>query len=138
MNRKKEKTGKIMILVSATVMILILLYFFAGNYSSGTKTGYTEETSRHSWQAQYEQIDGTFVRTIYPETNPQEIYITAQTDDGKISILAECNGEVLFEGHELKSGHTHILAEGKVKITITAEKHKGSFSIGTVDEHHSH
>ncbi|MBR6801377.1 MAG: hypothetical protein IKM61_06470 [Eubacteriaceae bacterium] len=140
MKKKKDNSGMYLLILSLVGMMLIGLYFFAGSTvkSSGTKIGYTDNATRYSWHAEYEQIDGTFSKTIYPRTNPQEISISAETIDGSISILAECGDEVLFEGKDLQSGHTHILAEGKVKITVTAENHKGSFSISHVEEGHSH
>lgn len=140
MKNKKDNSAKYLAILSLTGMILILIYWFTGSmvHSSGTKIGYTDNATRYSWSAEYESIDGTFTKTIYPKTNPQEIAISAVTEEGNLGILAECNGEVLFEGENLQSGHTHILADGKVKITITAEKHKGSFTIGVVDESHTH
>ncbi len=140
MKNKKLNAGKMMIIISLIGMALILGYFFTGNtvHSSGTKTGYVDQTSRYSWIAEYEKIDGTFSKTIYPKTNPQEIAISAETIQGSISIRCESGGEVLFEGKDLPSGHVHIVAEGKVKIIITAKDHKGSFSVVLADEGHSH
>ncbi len=140
MNKKKRNIGTIMIIVSLAVMIIIVWSTLAESavHSSGTKVGYTDKATRSSWTAEYEKIDGTFTKTIYPKTLPQEIHITAETISGSISILAECGDEVLFEGHDLQSGHTHILADGKVKFTITAVDHKGSIDIGIVDGGHTH
>ncbi len=140
MNKKKENIGKIMIAISLVGMMILLGVYFSGSAvkSSGTKIGYKDETSRYSWSAEYEKIDGTFSKVIEIKTNPQEMSISAETIEGSISILAECGDEVLFEGKDLQSGHTHILAEGDVTITITAVDHKGSFSVSLVDEGHTH
>ena len=140
MNKKKENIGKLMIVISAVVMIFMIIGYFSGSAvkSSGTKVGYSGSATKYSWEAEYEKIDGTFSKVIHPKENPQEIAISAETIEGSISITAECNGEILFEGQDLQSGHTHILAEGKVNITITAVDHKGSFSIVLADETHTH
>lgn len=140
MNRKKMNTGKLMIIISLTVMIFIAWNYFSESavISSGTKIGYTDKSTRNSWHAEYEKLDGTFIKTIYPKTIPQEIHITAETISGSIDILAECGDEILFDGHDLQSGHVHILAEGKVKVTVKATDHKGSIDMGIVDGSHTH
>jgi len=138
MKKKKDNSAKAIIISLAIVSIVLIVLSMAGKTESfaGTKIGYTSQKGRSYWSATYETLDGKASKSIYPKEGI--IAITAETLEGSIDILVESEGEVIFSGEDLQSGHTHIQAEGKVDITVTARNHKGSFTFDGTDNGHEH
>ena len=75
-------------------------------------------------------LDGKQVRTFSLGNEPQEMEVTVVTEKGEIDItVLDSNGEEIFEIDDAKTGTYEFSAEGKIKITVKAKDHHGSFEI---------
>ena len=95
---------------------------------SATRIGYVGNEGFSSWTGRYSSLDGTMKRSIRPKTDMLHIDVT--TDGGTISIeIQDADGNVIFDEHDIGTESFDLAVSGKVVVRITADSHKGSFSI---------
>lgn len=98
--------------------------------SSRLQIGYQESSSSQSWSANYLLWDGWKQRTIRPTTQPATLHITVQTDAGECSLrISTPNEETVFEKEDIQTSSFDVEVPGKVTVRITANHHKGGFSV---------
>ena len=79
-------------------------------------------------------FDGKEIRTFYLEDEPRKMEITVVTEKGEIDItITDKNGEEILALEDAETGTYEFTAEGKIKITIKAKDHHGSFEIKRAD-----
>ncbi len=108
-------------------MLLALVMLTGCVFSSGIRIGYVGSTGRESWSGRYKKFDGCMRHNMNIDEGP--LYIDVKTESGEISIsVHEQNGDMIFETKE--AGIYTVEAEGKLKIRIDGDDHRGSFDIG--------
>lgn len=121
----------------ATILIVILIsvgnVFLAYNLGtasirSATRINYVGNEGYSNWTGRYSSLDGTMKKSIHPKTDM--LHIEVKTDKGTISIeIQDADGNVIFDEHDIGTGSFDVAVSGKVAVKITADHHKGSFSI---------
>ena len=121
----------------ATLFIVILVSFGSvylagslgiGSTRSATRIAYVGNEGRGSWTGRYHSLDGTMKKWIYPKTDA--LHIEVKTDSGAISIeIQDTDGNVIFDQSDIGTASFDVDVSGKVVVRITADHHKGSFSI---------
>ncbi len=114
------------------ILALVGLLLFQGPATSrsATRILFTESGGWHQWEAGYKRLDGTMSRTLHPEG--PEYLLTVETEDGLLDITITSGGEVVFSQDSLPTGAWPLTLEGVTQITVTAQDHKGSFSLTPV------
>ena len=132
MNMKRQMNSRKAILSLFILSLVFLLLFSSGlsEFSSGVKLGYTSHKGRCYWNAEYTSIDGTFSKTLSPADDDALLYISVHTEEGSVRITAEDrNKNILYEKVTDGTDEFYVKSDGKVKITIEADKHRGGFDI---------
>lgn len=121
--------GVVLFILSVAVTVIFAIKMFGGpSVRSSTRIGYVGNDGRSHWSGRYVMLDGTMEKNIRPEKN--SLHIEVETTSGTISIeIRDENGVVIFDKKDIASEMFDLNASGKVRVKITAEKHRGSFSI---------
>lgn len=108
-------------------MILALVMLTGCVFNSGIRIGYVGSTGRENWSGRYKKFDGCMRHNMNIEEGP--LYIEVQTESGEITVgVYEKDGDLIFETKE--AGIYTVEAEGRIKIRIDGDDHRGSFDIG--------
>ncbi len=114
----------VVVLVAA---VLVANYFGIGTMRSALRVGYSDTESRQSWSASYTLLSGWMRRTLYPEGDVLQVEV--KTDAGTLSMeMWDREGNLIFSQQDM-NGVYQVPAAGKVIVKITAQDHRGSFSI---------
>ncbi len=115
-------------LLPILLLIGILLVFQGPATSrSALRIGFIESGDWQQWQARYKRLDGTLSRSMRPEET--DYLLTVETEQGTVDITILSDGEVTYSEDNIPTGSWPLNLEGTVRVTVTAEDHKGSFSI---------
>lgn len=131
-NTKSKKKAKIfgIIAASAIVLAMILVIIFGGE-SSVVKVGYVGNSTWSSWTGNYNYLDGEMKHTIISNSDSSILHIAVTTEEGSISIqITDSEGNIIFDENNIETRTFELPVDGKVRIKIEAEKHKGGFVIG--------
>ncbi len=111
------------------ILALVGLLLFQGPATSrnATRILFVESGGWHQWEASYKRLDGTMNRTLQPEK--PEYLLTVESESGTLDITITSGGELVFSEENLPTGTWPLTLEGVTQITVTAEDHKGSFSL---------
>ena len=116
------------ILKILAAFICILMIFCGCSYNSGIAIGKVESSTRTKIMQSHLLLNGTEVRTLSTGKEPQEMEAIIVTKEGEIDItITDKNGEEIFALEDAETGTYEFTAEGKIKITIKAKDHHGSF-----------
>lgn len=125
--KKKVFINTVVLIVFLALLFIILNKLGVLESHSGTRIGYVSNGNSYSWNAHYSLLNGTESKKITP--NNDELSVQIKTESGSINVLIEGeNGEKFYQGQDLDTCSFKVKTEGKVKITIKASNHKGSFS----------
>ncbi len=128
-----RKSGKTMgkerqkILITMVVLFCILPFLSQGSFRSGTRIGYFENRTGQTWSANYVCLDGWMQRSLNPQNADYLIQVT--TRDGSLSIDLTDEDGLVFSETNLPTGTYPVTLDGKIRVTVKAEEHNGSFSI---------
>lgn len=87
-----------------------------------------ETGGAHSWGSRYVSLNGTIRKTLRPQGDTLQIQVTTQS--GSISMnIQDADGNVVFEQRDMGTGSFQVPVSGKATVTVTADHHKGSFSV---------
>lgn len=123
---------KAIIFSLALIMFLAILFILLSRGGvvrrhSNIRMGYVENTTSNSWEAHYASLQGNSSTVLNVKSGILDVSIT--TESGSISIeITDMDGNNLYRGNNLETCSFSVGANGKVKISIDAEKHSGSFS----------
>lgn len=71
-------------------------------------------------------------KTIHTNSNQNAIHVEVITEAGSISIaMTDNEGHTVFEEDDIETSEFDVDASGSVKVRITADKHRGSFSVAS-------
>lgn len=122
----KRKKWAVMI-AAAAVCVLVLAVGGMGNMRSSLQVGYVSSSTPQGWTARYHLLTGTERHTLHPK---QEAYmVTVVTEAGSLAMEFQDETGVVFSRTEMESGSYPVSLEGKTVVTVTAEGHKGSFTV---------
>lgn len=125
----KNKMFKIL-----AVFVCIMILFCGCNYNSGLAIGKVESSTGTRIKQSHLLLNGTEVRTLSVGKEPKEMEAVIVTEDGEIDIIiTDKSGREIIFLDNAETGTYEFTAEGKVKITIKAKDHHGSFEIKKAD-----
>ena len=120
--------NKMLKILAALVCILVL--FCGCNYNSGLAIGKVESSTGTRIKQSHLLLNGTEVRTISVGNEEQKMEAIIVTEEGEIDItITDKNGEEILVLEDAETGTYEFSAEGKIKITVKAKDHHGSFEI---------
>ena len=115
--------------ISAT-LVLIMIIFCGCSYNSGIAIGKVESSTRTRIKQSHLLLNGTEVRTLSAGKEEQKMEAIIVTEEGEIDItVTDRKGEEIIFLDNAETGTYEFTAEGKIKITIKAKDHHGSFEI---------
>lgn len=116
-------------IAAAAVVIAVISSIIAFGANSAKKFFYSEKHTASSWSATYQLLDGKIRRTITPDDDTLSFSI--KTESGSISIeILDSEGNTFFDKDDIGTEAFEVKVDGKVRVIIEAEDHKGSFVIG--------
>ena len=131
---KKERKSKIAAtLASILILLAVILSTHLFGREPAVKIGYQAVRKANSWSATYSMIDGETKHKITAKSG--KLLISVKTEEGNISIeILDSDGNTLFDKENVGTEAFELDVPEKVTVIIEAEKHKGSFVIGSLDE----
>lgn len=128
MTRKMTVVG-----LCALVLFIVVAYILGFNTTRlATRIGYTGHEWFDSWSGKYICLDGSMTKTIHTNSNQNAIHVEVITEAGSISIaMTDNEGHTVFEEDDIETSEFDVDASGSVKVRITADKHRGSFSVAS-------
>ena len=116
------------------VLVCIAMLFCGCSHNSGIAIGKVESSTRTRIMQSHLLLNGTEVRTLSTGKEPQEMEAIIVTEEGEIDItVTDRNVEEIIFLDNAETGTYEFTAEGKIKITIKAKDHHGSFEIKRAD-----
>ena len=98
-----------------------------GNMRSSLQVGYVSSSTFQKWTARYHRLTGTENHTLHPK---QSAYlVTVVTEDGTLAMEIQDETGTVFSESELQTGTYPVRLEGKARVTVKAEGHKGGFTV---------
>lgn len=117
--------------VSAVALIFVGSAFLmkgSGTADRTVKIGYVGSDGWDRWTGRYLWLDGTMKKELSPES--EVIRIQTETESGDFSVeVRDMDGNVIFAKSNMGDDSLEVAVPDKVSVTITADHHKGSFSI---------
>lgn len=121
--------GAILLFVGVVAIVSVLTYMGITSSSSAWRIGYIGNNGWDSWSGHYELLDGKMRRTLHFK-EPQDIAFKVETESGTLSVeIKDKTGNVIFSQSDVGTISRSISVDGNIVVTLSAEKHKGSFSI---------
>ncbi len=119
--------------ILAVVFCLVMVLSSCG-FNSGIAIGKVESSTRTKIKQSHLLLSGTEVRTLSVGEEQQKMEAIIVTEEGEIDItITGSNGEEIAFWDNAETGTYEFNAEGKIKITVKAEAHHGSFEIKKAD-----
>ena len=116
------------------LFVCVTMLFCGCSYNSGIAIGKVESSTRTRIKQSHLFLNGTEVRTLFPGNEKQEMEAIIVTEEGEIDItITDKNGEEIIFLDNAETGTYEFTAEGKIKVTIKAKDHHGSFEIKRAD-----
>lgn len=131
MSVKPKGLSGIIFLILAIVVGVVVAYSSGIAHSrSATRVGYIGNNGWDSWSGTYELLDGKMRRTLHFD-GTKYIDIDAKTENGVLSVeIQDVAGNVIFSKSNIGTASHSVSVNGNIVITISADKHSGSFKIG--------
>ena len=121
--------GAILLVVGIVAIVTVLTYMGITNSRSAWRIGYIGNNGWSSWSGHYELLDGKMRRTLHFK-EPQDIAFKVETESGALSVeIKDKTGNVIFSQSSVGNISRTLSVDGNIVVTLSAEKHKGSFSI---------
>ena len=117
-----------------SLLLCVMMLLCGCSYNSGIAIGKVESSTRTRIKQSHLLLNGTEVRTLSVGKEPKEMEAVIVTEDGEIDIIiTDKSGREIIFLDNAETGTYEFTAEGKVKITIKAKDHHGSFEIKKAD-----
>jgi len=128
MRRKATVVG-----LCGLVLFIVVAYALGFNTTRlATRIGYTGHEWLDSWSGKYVCLDGSMTKTIQTNSDQDAIHVEVVTESGSISItMTDSEGNTVFEADDIETSEFNVDVSGSVKVRITADKHRGSFSVAS-------
>ena len=116
------------------VLVCIAMLFCGCSHNSGIAIGKVESSTGTRIKQSHLLLNGTEVRTLSAGKEEQKMEAIIVTEEGEIDItITDKNGEEIIFLDNAETGTYEFTAEGKIKVTIKAKDHHGSFEIKRAD-----
>lgn len=127
--KPKGKLGFIFLALAIVIGAVVAYTSGIAHERSATRIGYIGNNGWDNWSGAYELLDGKMRRTLHFGSN-KYINLETITESGTLSIeMHDKSGNILFSKSDIGSAEHTISVDGDVVVTISANKHSGSFSI---------
>ena len=115
----------------AVIIAFMLIALFTGcEFHSGLRIGYVGNSERDFWRASYKKLDGRMTDTL--RTEDDTLLINIETESGSISIkVYDTEKNLIYEAND--AGEYELTTDGKIRVVIDADDHRGSFNIRTAE-----
>lgn len=131
----------LLILLAALLLIVAVLgsTFFlafstAKNASSASFLSVNLKTNT-SWRVSHRLLTGTRDAVLNLGDEECTLQIDVVTEEGTLDLTVEDGeGAILFFQHDIPTGSFTISARGKVYVIVTADRHRGSFSVSKAED----
>ncbi len=128
----REKGKRWIVLIVAAVCGILLAVGGMGNIRSSMRIGYVSSSSFQKWTARYYRLTGTEKHTLHPK---QEAYVVAVvTENGTLAMEIQDETGTVFSESGIRTGTYPVRLEGKTRVTVKADGHKGSFAVAPEEE----
>lgn len=129
-SRKKNIISAVLYVFLLLLVITAIIYSTGAEKRSAVRIGYVGNATSHTWTGNYVSLNGEMSKNLNVKNGNITVDIT--TEKGSIDILIEdSKGEKLYKGTNLETCSFNVGGKGKVKVTINADHHSGSFSFVT-------
>lgn len=126
----KSKKEAVFIVLAVVAVIAVSNLLGLHSTRSATRLGYFGNELPRSWSGQYAMLDGTMAHTLSPKDPPKTLRAEIVTEAGILSILIyDRDGNVLLDRENVGTDSITLPVDGKVRVELTAEKHRGRFDI---------
>lgn len=128
--KPKSVKGSILLILVIVVIGIVATYSTGIAHSrSALRVGYIGNNGWDNWSGHYELLDGKMQRTLHFDSS-QNIALEVKTEGGTFSIeIKDKAGDVIFSQNDIGTISRSITVNGNIVVTISADKHKGSFAI---------
>jgi len=123
--RLKGRHAVILSLSLVVVLTVCSLLFGWTSFRSATRIGYIGNGTSALWSGKYWSLDGTMVKNLRPKT--ETLTMEFETEEGSLSVKVESGEVCIWEKSDVATETMKIPVPGKVKITLVADHHRGSF-----------
>ena len=121
--------GAILLIVVIVAIVTVITYTGISHTRSALQIGYIGINGWSSWSGHYQLLDGTMRKTLHFK-EPQDIALKVETESGALSVeIKDKTGNVIFSQSSVGNISRTLSVDGNIVVTLSAEKHKGSFSI---------
>lgn len=122
---KKRKWWVAGILVGVAVTLLSIPGIRHG--SAKLEIGSVSSSTAEHWTQRHHVLIGKESMTLNPKQ--MEYVVQVETEGGSLTMEIQDETGVVFSETDIQTGDYPITLNGKTKVTVTADWHKGSFSI---------
>lgn len=130
--KPKGKIGIIFLALAIIVGVVVTYSSGIAHSRSATRIGYIGNNGWDSWSGTYDLLDGKMKRTLHFDSN-EYINLETKTESGALSIeIQDTAGNVIFSKSDIETASHGISVNGNIVVTISADKHKGSFAIKAI------
>ena len=128
MNTNIKRSLPLMALILA--LIVVARVAFPGAFRSGVRIGFVGNDSLHSFTGKYVKLTGTSTHTISPSKDSSVIHCEFTSESGTLHVeITEKDSETVICDRDItEDTELDVQATGKVKIKLSTEGHKGSYS----------
>lgn len=130
MKVKPQSTkGWILLIVVIVAVVTVILYAGISHTRSALRIGYVGINGWSSWSGHYQLLDGNMRKMLHFNSS-QNIALKVETESGTLSVeIKDTTGKVIFSQSSVGNISRSISVDGNIVVTLSADKHKGSFSI---------
>lgn len=128
--KPKSVKGSILLILAIVIIGTVVTYSTGIAHSrSALRVGYIGNNGWDSWSGHYELLDGKMQRTLHFDSS-RNVALEVKTEGGTLSIeIKDKTGSVIFSQSDIGTISRNISVNGNIIVTISANKHEGSFSI---------
>ena len=121
--------GAILLIVVIVAIVTVITYTGISHTRSALQIGYIGINGWSSWSGHYQLLDGRMKRTLHFKSS-QDVELKVRTESGTLSVEVKDNtGNIIFSQSSVGNISRSISVDGNIVVTLSADKHKGSFSI---------
>lgn len=129
--RPKTLKGTVLLMLVIAAAVVAVCVISGTSIRSAARIGYVGSERRSSWSGKYVSLDGTMRKKLHPKSDC--LHIEVETRSGSLSIeIKDGLGKVIFDEDNIGTESFDIPVSGTVSIRLEADKHQGSFQIGSV------
>ncbi len=127
--KPKGIVGIIFLIACIAVGAAVALSSGMAHSRSATRIGYVGTGGRSSWSGSYISLDGKMRKTLH-FSEYTDVTVETKTESGVLAIeFKDEQNNIVFSNNDMGTVLYTVGVEGDIIVTISADKHSGSFSI---------